>query len=200
VRSEGAEPSFCRKVFPVGNFYVNYATRGPDREAVAKSLRSAERTAFVGPNVDGTTMFFDAESDMQNDEVIKDLGARTSKVLSAPILAVLNHDDDILAYWLFEAGQLVDEYNSCPGYFDGDDVTPAGGDASRLCAAFGVASRAEQVDEVLRSEDYVFAFERHSDLAELLKHPSDYVCLGYRYIEDGGIEERGTELDLLAIG
>jgi hypothetical protein len=183
----------------VGNFYVNYTTSGPDREAVAKSLRSAERKAFVGPTVDGTTVFFDAESDTQHDEVIKDLGARASEDLAAPVLAVLNHDDDILAYWLFEAGQLVDEYNSCPGYFDGDDPTPAGGDASRLCAAFGVAAKAEQVDEVLRREDYVFAFERHADLAELLKHPSDYVCLGYGYIEEGSLAQGGSELDLLAI-
>ncbi len=182
----------------VGNFYVNHATRGPDREAVAEFLRAAERTAFVGPTVEGTTMFFDAESDMQNEEVIKDLGARASKDLSAPILAVLNHDDDILAYWLFEAGRLVDDYNSCPGYFDGDDVTPAGGDATRLCAAFGVADKAEQVDEVLRGEDFVFAMHRHETLAELLRFPSDYVCLGYRYAEEA-IEEDRTELDLLAI-
>jgi hypothetical protein len=167
----------------VGNFYVNYTTYGPDREAVAEFLRAAERTAFVSPTVEGTTMFFDAKSDRQNEQVIKDIGARASKDLSTPILAVINHDDDILFYLLFEAGQLVDEYNSCPGYFEGGDVTPAGGDARRLCAAFGVAGKAEQVDEVLRSEDYLFAFERNSDLAELLKHPSDY----------------GSELDLLAI-
>jgi hypothetical protein len=183
----------------VGNFYVNYTTRGPDREAVAKSLRAAERKSFVGPTVDGATVFFDAESDTQNEEVIKGLGARASKDLGAPVLAVLNHDDDILAYWLFEAGQVVDEYNSCPGYFDGDDPTPAGGDASRLCAAFGVAGKAEQVDEVLRREDYVFAFERHTDLAELLKYPSDYVCLSYSDIAGGGLADAGGELDLLAI-
>lgn len=144
-------------------------------------------------------MFYDEESDSQDDDVIKDLGARASEELGAPVLAVLNHDDDVLAYWLFEAGQLVDEYNSCPGYFGDGDTTPAGGDATRLCAAFGVPAKAEQVDEVLRREDYVFALERHSDLAELLKHPSDYVCLGYRYIGEDGLGEDGSR-DLLAIG
>jgi hypothetical protein len=183
----------------MGNFYVNYTTRGPDREAVAQSLRSAERKAFVSPSVEGATVFFDEESDSQDDDVIRELGTRASEELGAPVLAVLNHDDDILAYWLFEAGQLVDEYNSWPGCFgDGDDM-PVGGDASRLCAAFGVAANAQQVDEVLRNEDYAFAFQRHTILAELLKIPSDYVCLGYGYALEA-LGEGGTEVDLLAIG
>ena len=66
---------------------------------------------------------------------------------------MLNHDDDILAYWLFEGGELADEYNSCPGYFSGGDEIPAGGDATKLCAAFGVAAKAKQIEQVLRDRN-----------------------------------------------
>jgi hypothetical protein len=184
----------------VGNFYVNYTTRGPERETVAKYLRSTKRRAFVSPTLDGMTAFFDKKSDSQDDAVIKELGKQASKDLGAPVLAVLNHDDDILAYWLFEAGELADEYNSCPGYFGGDDETPAGGDAKKLCAAFGVGPKVKQVDKVLRNEEYVFALDRHKDLAELLNQPWPYVCMGYGYIKEGSLAEGVSKKDLLEIG
>jgi hypothetical protein len=184
----------------VGNFYVNYTTRGPERESVAKCLRSAKRKAFVSPTLNDITVFYDEKADSQDDKVIKDLGARASKDLGAPVLAVLNHDDDILSYWLFEAGKLADEYNSCPGYFDGGDETPAGGDSKKLCAAFGVAAKAKQVEKVLRNEEYVFALDRHKDLAELLKNPWSYACMGYGYIKEGSFPEGVSKKDLLAVG
>ncbi len=186
----------------MGNFYVNYTTRGPEREAVAKCLQSAKRKAFVSPTIDGTTVFFDEESDSQDDEIIRALAERVSRELSAPVLAVLNHDDDILIYWLFESGNLADKYNSCPGYFSDDDdgETPAGCDAQKLCAAFGSAAKPARVDKVLRNEEYVFAVERHQDLADLLKHPWPYVCMGYGYIKEGPLPNGMSKNDLQAIG
>jgi hypothetical protein len=184
----------------VGNFYVNYTIRGPEREVIAKHLRSAKRKAFVGPAVEGLTVFFDEKSDTQDDAVITDLGKQVSENLEAPLLAVLNHDDDILAYWLFEAGKVADDYNSCPGYFSGDDEIPAGGDAKKLSAAFGVVAKAKHIDKVLRNEEYVFALDRHKDLAGLLKHPWSYVCMGYRYIKVGSLAEGVSKNDLLRIG
>jgi hypothetical protein len=66
----------------MGNFCVNFTTRGPDRDAVANSLRSAKRKAFVGPTLEGQTVFFDEKSDTQDDAIIKDLGKRVSKDLA----------------------------------------------------------------------------------------------------------------------
>lgn len=163
----------------MGNFYVNFVTRGPSREAIANSLWSAKRTAIVGPTFDGLTCFFDEESDSQHEGAIKTVAERTSRDLEAPVLAVLNHDDDVLAYWLFESGDLVDEYNSCPGYFDDGEQTPAGGDAKKLCAAFGATANVQQVSEILGSEEFVFAFKRHTDLAELLRLPMNHICMAY---------------------
>ncbi|SRR6266404_7314757 len=185
----------------MGNFYVNFTTRGPKHEAVGQCLRSANRKAFVAPTVDGLTVFFDEKSDTQDDAAIKDLGKQVSNELDAPVLAVLNHDDDILAYWLFESGKLADEYNSCPGYFtDAGDDAPAGGDAKKLCAAFGVSTEAEAVERILRDEEYVFALERHEALAALLNHPWPYVCMGFRYIKEGSLPEGMSKADLLTIG
>jgi hypothetical protein len=183
----------------VGNFYVNFTTRGPAREAVANCLRSAKRKAFVGPPLDGMTVFFDEASDTQDDAVIKDLGKLASRELAAPVLAVLNHDDDILAYWLFEGGDIADEYNSCPGYFSGENETPVGGDAKKLCAAFGTPELAEQVDKALRNEEYVFALDRHKELAELLRLPWPFVSMYFGCIKEGSVADGVSEKDLLAI-
>jgi len=176
----------------MGNFYVNFTTRGPHQAAIAKSLRSAKRSAFVGPSLDALTVFYDEQADTQYDSAIKVVGEATSQDLNAPVLAVLNHDDDILAYWLFVKGKLVDEYNSFPGYFDDGDDTPSGGDAKKLCDAFAVAGKAKAVSEVLRQRDYTFAFERHRALAELLNFPSLYCFTGYRYLADGEVPEGGS--------
>lgn len=166
----------------MGNFYVNHTVLTPDNSALMDGLRSLGRSAFVGKTVDGMTLFFDEESDTQNDEVIRAVGADVTSSLKCPVLAVLNHDDDILCYWLFDSGNVVDEYNSCPGYFSGEDTTPSGGDAHQLAAAFNVPNSADEIASILKNEEYVFALERHEALVKLLRIPWQYACVGYAYL------------------
>lgn len=82
----------------MGSFYVNFTTHGSDQAAIAEFLRSAKRRAFVGPTLSGLTVFCDEKSDSQDDSEIKLVGEMVSKDVKAAVLAVLNHDDDILAY------------------------------------------------------------------------------------------------------
>ena len=156
----------------MGNFYVNYTLRGVRQEAVAKAL--AGRRCIVTPSANDTVVAFDEESDNQDPQVISLLATELSRTLHCPVLAVLNHDDDILWYQLYKDGTLQDEYDSSPGYFDPSAApsAPAGGDAAKLCAAFGSA-KVEEVDRVLRRSafddgGYTFAFERHGDLVSAL--------------------------------
>lgn len=113
---------------------------------------------------------------------------------NCPAWAVLNHDDDILAYELYLGGVLV-EYDSTPDYFDPSQPSgPKGGDAARLAGAFGCETALSTIREVLRrsshgAEGYVFAVERHTDLARALGIPPGLVCLGYNYLEAGVVPE-----------
>jgi hypothetical protein len=121
----------------MGNFYTNYTLRGPNQGAVAEAL--AGRNAIVTPAQDGCVVAFDEQSDDQDSAVINEVASRISRDLCCPVLAVINHDDDILLYQLYLSGEVADEYDSSPGYFDpaAEPSAPAGGDAQKLCTAFG---------------------------------------------------------------
>src|SRR4051794_21847985 len=156
----------------MGNFYVNYTLRGVTQHAVADAL--AGRTCVVTPPADDTVVVFDEQSDEQDQRVIASLANELSGRLRCPVLAVLNHDDDVLWYRLYTNGKLQDEYDSSPGYFDpsAEPSAPAGGDAAKLCSAFG-SSNTDEVERVLRmsgfdDEGYSFAVERHADLVAAL--------------------------------
>ena len=88
----------------MGNFYTNYTLRGPSQQTVVAAL--AGRSAIVTPAQDGCVVVFDEESDEQNTEVITGLTSRLSCELRCPVLAVLNHDDDIFWYQLYLSGEF----------------------------------------------------------------------------------------------
>src|SRR5262249_169019 len=159
----------------MGNFYTNYTLRGPGTQAVIAAL--AGRSAFVTPARDGCVVVFDEESDEQNTDVITGLASHLSRELRCSVLAVLNHDDDILWYQLYQNGELADAYDSSPGYFEplAEPSVPTGGDAQKLCSAFGASAVAE-VETILRKSSYdaggyTFAVDRHADLAHALGIP-----------------------------
>jgi len=186
----------------MGNFYTNYTLRGPSQQAVATAL--AGRKATVAPPHNGCIVAFDEASDDQDQERIVELAARLSRELRCPVLAVLNHDDDIFWYHLYESGQQTDEYNSSPGYFDpsAEPSAPGGGDAQRLCAAFG-ASDVAAVERVLRKssyddDGYVFAFERHADLVRALGLPEFAVGTAFASFEREEFPEGLTHADMMS--
>jgi hypothetical protein len=167
----------------MGNFYTNYTLRGPTQHAVAAVL--AGRRAMVTPSQNDCVVVFDEVSELQDHELIADLATKLSREFSCPVLAVLNHDDDILWYQLYLGGKLADEYNSNPGCFDSSTPPPSsrGGDASILCQAFG-ATNIAKVERVLRTsafaeDGYAFAFEQHADLVRALQISEYAVGTGY---------------------
>ncbi|HVA51091.1 MAG TPA: hypothetical protein VNH11_32420 [Pirellulales bacterium] len=190
----------------MGNFYVNHTLRGPSQQAVGEALLG--RSAVVTPMRDGCVVVFDEQSDDQDPDAISRLGERLSRQFDCPVLAVLNHDDDILWYQLYVGGELIDEYNSCPDYFEADESFdgdepggPSGGDAEKLCRAFG-AGNVAAVEKVLRSsgdDSYVFAVERHQDLVQALGIPSFGVGAGYRNIMNGESPDGLAAKDLLKV-
>jgi hypothetical protein len=186
----------------MGNFYVNFSVKRDDPERVAAALKGAGCRAFITPPTDGYVVVYEEQSDAQDEVAIARVGALLSRAADAPVLAVLNHDDDILCYWLLEQGQVSDSYNSCPDYFGESDEeeSDSGGDAKRLCEALSVPTATAAVDEVLRSADYVFAIDRHTALAEGLGLPPCSVGLGYQYLENGESPEGLDPDQIIRVG
>ncbi len=189
----------------MGNFYTNYTLRGPSQQSVAAEL--AGRSAIVTPSQAGCVVVFDEESEDQDQEIIAELGSRLSGRLSCPLLAVLNHDDDILWYQLYLNGELIDEYDSAPDYFgqaeegeggvEGSSV-PKGGDAEKLCRAFAVKG-ASKVEKILRNQkDYAFAVERHAALVDALGLPSFSAGTGFGQVSGDELPEELSNDELVS--
>jgi hypothetical protein len=186
----------------MGGFYTNYTLRGPSQKAVAGAL--AGRKAMVSPESSGCVVAYDEASDDQDGEAIAALASHLSGTLRCPVLAVLDHDDDILWYQLYENGKLTDEYDSTPGYFDpsAEPSAPAGGDAQRLCCAFGATDVAD-VEAILRKssfddDGYVFAHERHADLVRALGIPEFAVLKAYASFGRGEIPDGFSAEDFVS--
>jgi hypothetical protein len=173
----------------MGSFYVNFTVKAEDPESVAQTLRRAGRKAFVSPDLSGYVVVTDQEADEQNPEAIQQVGELLSGALKTSVLAVLNHDDDILCYWLFENGSTTDEYNSAPGYFTGEDVQPSGGDAGRLCSVFGRKDALAEIKNILMDQGYIFVLDRHEALTNALELPAASVGFGFSYLEAGDAPE-----------
>src|SRR5262245_39868131 len=136
----------------MGSFYTSHILRGPSQDQVLDWLE--QRPAYVSVTEAGNTVVLDAACESQDGEELAGLAARLSGEFQCPVLALLNHDDDIFYFELYEGGKKTDEYNSSPGYFEGDPKAgPSGGDAARLARIFGVTDSA-RVERVLRKRDY----------------------------------------------
>jgi hypothetical protein len=173
----------------MGNFYVNHTVRAP-HDRVAAALKAAGRTAFVGPTTGGYTVVCDHDSDTQHEGAITALGRELSTALASPVVAFLNHDDDILCYWLFDRERLVEQYNSCPDYFDDDDESGAGptADGEELCRLFGRPAVRDQVREILADPGELFVSMAHHALVTALGLPECVAGAGYRYVAEGDAE------------
>jgi hypothetical protein len=183
----------------MGNFYVNFSVRTVDQRCVADALGRAARVALVTAPLKDYVVVYDEEADSQATAPILHVGGLLSEAAQAPVLAVLNHDDSILCYWLFEQGQLTDSYNSRPDYFgEVEDGAEQGGDVERLCSAIQPSATASEVEKVLRG-DHVFAVEQHEKLAELLSLPSLSVGYGFEYAAEELSEEIGAG-EMIRIG
>lgn len=166
----------------MGTFYFNYTLKGPGSEQVARALKG-HRT-FVTPKQNDCVVVF-IETPFRQ-EIDPQLAVRLSGEFACPLLSVSVHDDDILFYELYRNGQLADEYNSAPDYFDPTRHPPrgpTGGDAALLCRVFGHGAT-DKVERILRSssDTYIVELDRHRDLVVELNLSIYAVGMDFDYV------------------
>jgi hypothetical protein len=177
----------------MGAFFTNYQVRSDSAEKViGVAARSVKTRAYVSPPKDGWVTVYDETSDDQDQEELQRLAKVLSRDLSTAVFAFLDHDSDILMYFLYERGEVVDEYNSNPDYFDeADEVTRTRcrGSARAVLKHCVSGTPIEIVKRILHhSDDYGFAEDILADLAPLLGMDEARLHLGFKYFTEEGAE------------
>lgn len=175
----------------MGSFYTNITLKGPRQDEVIEYLSVDKRSAAVSPAFNELTVVYDEAAESQDDQVLSALAADLSRQFHCPALAVLNHDDGVLWYELYDNGKKLDGYNSRPDYFDEleSDSTRRGGNPQALCSVFNPDQDPGKVRAVLDRE-YLFEIDRHNDLAQVLNLAELAVGIGFNYLS------RLTEADV----
>ena len=182
----------------MGSFYTNITLRTTDTGRVVSALRIAHRVALVSAPKQGCIVVCDEATEEQDLDVLRALTSLLSRECNCAALGVMNHDDDVLLYFLADAGTVVDEYNSAPAYFDPDgdpDTPPSGGDPTIAARLFGASHHtlARILSEPGTDDSFVFAMDRHRALAEALGTPTFCVGAGFTYLTEGEYPEGADE-------
>jgi hypothetical protein len=186
----------------MGLFCVNLHFRTADDKALSAALDRCRVTrSIILPAKGGWTSLYEEEASNQDDGRIRELAGGLSEELHVAAIAFMVHDSDIACYWLFENGKLIDEYNSCPDYFD-DDVTDdestghSGGKPNVLVRYCRTGVRQEELAAIL-SEQTVFAENVTQRLADALGIDVERALSDYRDVagEEGanGGDDEGDD-------
>jgi hypothetical protein len=172
----------------MGAFIVNVHVRTEDREGLAAAVRAlAEGGCWVTAPKDGWATVYEERASGQDDAWIRRLGTHLSGRLGTSAVAFLVHDSDFLCYWLFEHGEVVDEFNSCPDYFDEDDGPKggrtAGGRPEVLLRFCKPGSRPRDLRRVLELAP-TFSEEQLQELAALLGIDGERALADYRDLDE----------------
>jgi hypothetical protein len=110
----------------MGLFCVSFHFRTTDDGALAEALKRRGVTRYrIVPAKGGWTSLYEEQASEQDDRRIRNLAGGLSEDLHVAAVAFLVHDSDIACYWLFDKGELLDEYNSDPDYFGDSDGPPS---------------------------------------------------------------------------
>jgi hypothetical protein len=176
----------------MGLFCASFHFRTGDHAALsAAAAKRKFADCRVLPAKNGWASLYEEQASQQDDERIRDIAKTLSKDLKSPAIAFMVHDSDIACYWLYDSGKLLDEYNSCPDYFDddGDGESPASGGKTDVLIRYcrpGVTE--DQLTEILH-EDATFAESIVEKLANALGIDPGRALADYRDGGDGPDED-----------
>lgn len=109
--------TFCHKYF-MGSFFKNIQVRSNDVKTIMALLKDhIEYRAYISESDNDWITIYDEHSDINvNGHYIK-LAELLSAQLSTIAFAFNVYHSDVLCYWLFDKGVMVDRFNSDPDYF-----------------------------------------------------------------------------------
>jgi WD40 repeat protein len=101
----------------MGAFFGSIHVRTESSDTVQKALEQVAKGAdckfLLGPALNGWISVFP-----HNGGQSAEISTEIAKHLPHDIFHLVVHDDDIFCYYFYRNGQEVDQYNSCPDYFE----------------------------------------------------------------------------------
>jgi hypothetical protein len=95
--------------------FVNYQVKSDNQAAVVVAASElVNGRAFISPEKNGWVTLYDENSELQDAYEIGRIGSELSARLSTAVIAFLVHESALFVYYLFDNGDLLDEYNSSP--------------------------------------------------------------------------------------
>ena len=175
----------------MGGHYGSVQVRSEDRDhvkAVAEQVaRAMNIHMLVGPAFNGWIGLY-PEKNGQDERV----GKEVARLIGRHTLHLLVHDDDVLAYWLYLGGELIDAFWSTPGYF-GEKNRPRDEKMAGNAEAFRpiIQERANRLPPLLDrgSNQPAFQSDRLAEFAEVLQIVN--AVTAYEYLKAG--ERTGIE-------
>ena len=189
----------------MGASFTNLQIRNTSSKAILAALpKLMEGRGYVSSQKGGWVTVYSEAMDEQGDET-KRLAGELSKVLKTEVFGFQVFDSDIAMYWLYRNGEMLDEFNSSPDYFEGEKDEEAGGSGGNpeivLPLCVGGATR-EQLQEILHPADGypVMAEDIVGELAKLLGMDDTRAMLGFTYFEEEGEDIMPDAADFEPVG
>lgn len=189
----------------MGASFTNFHVRSTASAATAAVSELTTSRGYISPASSGWVTIYLEETESQDVEVLCRIAAALSKALATDVLACLVHDSDIAMYWLHRNGELVDELNSCPDYFEEVDEEVkerVRGRTEALLPLCQPGTAPGTVDSILHPGDAypLFAEEILSELAPLLGIDAGRMSLGFEYFVTDAAEVLPDAGDFIPLG
>lgn len=161
----------------MGAWFESILVRTEDADVVRQILvRAAEETGckfFLGPPVRGWISFFPENNLGEMDDLMPEI----ARQLSYDIFRLAVHDDDDFVYHFYRAGNLLDQYNSCPSSFNEvspEEETKLQGRPELFQELLTKPRSLQKLKALLQAdhEKFIFESERLTEFVELLGLPN----------------------------
>src|SRR5215831_630598 len=103
----------------MGASFTNLHVRNSSPQSVCAALpKLTPSRAYVSPPTNGWVTVYIEVTEDQDEKKLRAVAEGLSRTLKADVIAFLVHDSSIALYWLYRCGNLADQFNSRPDYFD----------------------------------------------------------------------------------
>lgn len=189
----------------MGAFIVNFQLRcDSQKDAVREARKLLKTSGYISKPRSGWITIYDKEADEQDDAVLHRVARGLSRSLGTACFAFLVHDSDILMYLLYERGQIVDQYNSAPDYFEEVDDAERDrwrGNPDELLKYCLPGTTRQTVESTLAGDGWgTMADDGLRALGNLLGIDENRILLGFKYFAEEGSELLEDASDFTYVG